>query len=392
MKKISNKTAIIFIFILMIAMAMGDNVRGIFVPLIKNDFNINNSQVSMVFALGSIGYMVFTYVGGILCEKLGQKKVFIIGILISMISFKMLSASSSFAFFLAGNLLLNIGFANVGIATNTITPVLFVSYQAILFTMIHFFYGVGTAFTQRYSGVLLSNGVSWRSIYLYITMVFVVMLLLSFFIKIPTLHKEKKEKIDNGKVFTNKLLYMFAIALGFYVSAEVLVANWFTNFVESSYHLDKLQSSFYLSAFFIVFTVGRLLCGFVVEKYGHLNVVAISLIIACIGMLIGITLKENGFYIIVASAIFFSVGFPTLVMSVGKVFKDNSAYVTGIVITMGSSINMIMNLVMGNLNDLIGTYMSFYLIPFSLFVSVVSVYLIYINTKECFVKEQTVTV
>ena len=51
--------------------------------------------------------------------------------------------------------------------------------------------------------------------------------------------------------------------------------------MQKNYNYNESKSSFYLALFFGIFTVGRLLGGFIVEKMGYLNTVLISLIIAC---------------------------------------------------------------------------------------------------------------
>ena len=45
---------------------------------------------------------------------------------------------------------------------------------------------------------------------------------------------------------------------------------------------------------------------------------------------------------------------------------------------------MLLNLVIGKLNDKIGTFFAFYMIPISLTISIIFIYLIYINTKSDF--------
>lgn len=55
---------------------------------------------------------------------------------------------------------------------------------------------------------------------------------------------------------------------------------------------------------------------------------------------------------------------------------------TGIVVTLSSFVNMIISFLMGYLNDLIGIYTSYYLIPISLFISLMFMFLIHKNIKK----------
>lgn len=54
---------------------------------------------------------------------------------------------------------------------------------------------------------------------------------------------------------------------------------------------------------------------------------------------------------------------------------------TWVVITFSSFINMIMNLVIGRLNDIIGTKNAFYIIPISLITSIIFITIIYKKKK-----------
>jgi fucose permease len=373
---------IIFIFTMMILVATAENVRGVFIPLFKRDFSINDTNIGVMLTISSLGYILFTYIGGVLCGKIGQKNVFICGITCIIVSLFGLGIFHNYHLFLLSMFILNVGLSLISIAINTIVPVLFISYQAVLMNLTHFCYGLGSATVQRVSGILLFNGISWRVIYLSEAVLFFILLILFIPIKIPNIHKSSKEreiKDRKADLFRNKLLYFYMFALGFYVFAEMGTGNWFINYMEKVYIFDKEKSSLYLSLFFGIFTIGRLMGGFVVEKIGYVKAVFISLVIALIIYLIGINLGPKGMIVISIAGFFFAVTFPTLVLTISKVFKGNVAYATGVIVTASSTTNMVLNMLMGFLNDKIGEYRAFYLIPISLALSIIFIFAIYRN-------------
>lgn len=385
MRRKSNVIAIILIFMMMATLAVVENVRGVFIPLFKADFAINDTSIGVMLFVSSIGYIIFTYLGGELCERIGQKKVFSLGFILILISLILLYFSYRYPVLLIAMFIMNTGLALTAIAVNTIVPLLFISFQAILMNLTHFCYGLGSTFAQRVSGLLINQGVNWRSIYL-MEAVLVIFLLAGFnFIKLPEPHKDKaKNSISIKSVLKNKLVYLYIFALGFYVFAEVGTGNWFVNFIKRVYSYNESQSSFYLSLFFGIFTIGRLVGGFIVEKTGYLNTVIVSLIIAFAIFLTGILTGEKGLVVISVSGFFFAIAFPTIVLSIRKVFTENGAYITGIILTCSSIVNMVLNLFIGILNDLLGIYTAFYIIPLCLLISIGCLRLIYINTKERF--------
>lgn len=375
---------IVFIFIMMILAAAAENVRGLFIPLFKSDFSLNDTEIGFMLTVSSMGYLTFTYIGGILCDKIGQKNVFTAGFAVLVVSLSGLWASKSFILLLIFMFGLNMGLALISIAINTIIPVLFLSFQAMLMNLTHFCYGLGSTIVQRVSGILLFNGIGWRSIYLAEAGLFLVVFLLFLPIKIPNTHKSSNkdnESVKSSALFKNRLVYFYMIGLGFYVFAEMGTASWLVNFIEKIYFFDKSRSSFYLALFFGLLTVGRLIGGFIAERVGYLRLVLISVGIAAVLFFIGINVGEAGLTIISISGLFFAVTFPTVVVTISKVFKEHGAYATGIIVTASSALNMVLNMIMGYLNDTIGVYKSFYLIPAGLVVSFLFIYAIYRNVR-----------
>ena len=371
--------------------AMAENTKGIFIPSFKSDFNIDNTGIGIMIFIGSLAYILFSYIGGILCEKIGQKRVIILGLSCMVFSLALISVVDSYTSFLINMFLMNIGLALTSIAINTLVPVLLLSYQAILMNIIHFCYGVGGAAGQALGGILMTKGFTWRNIYLGISILFVILLIAFTFIKMPHTHKYSEgNKINKLDVLRNKIIYFYVFALGFYVFAEVATVSWLVNYIKDNYKYNSSKSAFYSVLFLVIFSIGRLVGGFIVEKLGYLKTTMGSLIIAVCLFTLGLAIGEKGLIIISVSGLFFAVTFPTLVLTISKVFKQNTAYITGVIVTLTSSVNMLLNLVIGKLNDKVGTYFAFYMIPISLIISIIFIYLIYINTKSKFIVDSGV--
>ena len=385
MKIKSNKVVIIFLFIMMAVNAMAENTKGIFIPSFKTDFNIDNTGISIVLFIGSLAYILFSYIGGVLCEKIGQKKVIILGLSCMFFSLSLISVVNSYTAFLINMFVMNIGLALTSIAVNTLVPVLLLSYQAILMNIIHFCYGVGGAAGQAIGGILMSKGFTWRNIYLGIAILFVFLLISFIFIKMPNTHKYSAGiEIKKMDVLKNKIIYFYVFALGFYVFAEVATLSWLVNYIKDNYKYSSSKSAFYSVMFLVIFSIGRLIGGFIVENFGYFKSTMGSLIIAVCLFTLGLIIGERGLIIISISGLFFAITFPTLVLTISKVFKQNTSYITGVIVTLTSCVNMFLNLIIGRLNDKIGTYFAFYMIPISLIISIIFIYLIYINTKNNF--------
>lgn len=384
MIKKNNWKALIFIFILMILAAIIENTVGIFVPVFKSEFAVNDNNISNMLILGSASYMLFTYIGGTLSEKIGQKKVYILGMIVAIIALLFLSRASSFTDVMVGIALVNGGVALNAIASNTIIPIIVITAQTVIMNLMHFFYAMGASGGQAMFGVLSKSGIQWRQIYLYMAIIYIVILIVFIFFKMPSVKKKEStgEKVKMSTLLRNPIVIIYMFALGLYCFAEQGTGNWLSNYISSTFHLGESVGATYTAIFFAIFAIGRLLGGFVVQKTGYFNTIATSLFLAAALFIVGILLGENGLIIISISGIFFSITFPTAVLTISKVFKEKSSYTTGVIVTAVSFVMMLMNKIMGILSDKIGAEKSFYLIPLSLIISAILMIILYNRTKE----------
>lgn len=374
---------IVFMFVIMILSAMGDNLRGVFIPSFKADFVVTDTHMGIMLVVGSIGYIICAYLGGMICETLGHKKVINIGLAFMVISLFTMYLSPNFIVLMIGMFLINAGWAFIGLAINTVVPIIAVSFQAIIMNLVHFSFGVGATITQRSAGLLLSKGIEWRTMYLFISILFFIVLIAFIPVKIPSIERSKEDKkIDYKSIFKNKLVYFYMISLGFYVGAEIGTGNWFVNYMKETYAYTENQGTYYTTLFFGTFALGRLLGGFIVEKLGTVKTVLISSVLAFLFYIVGIIIGQDGLALVGASGLFFSIIFPTLILSTNEVFKKNTTYIIGILTTASSAMSMVINFVIGWLNDHIGVSATYYTIPICLLLNIVFVYLIYINYKK----------
>ncbi|SHJ42994.1 MFS transporter [Tepidibacter formicigenes] len=381
LKELKHKSSILFIFVNMMVIGFAESMRGLFVPQFKQAFSITDSLIGFMFSLAILGYIISTYLGGILCSKFGQKKVIILSIGLITISYLINSISYNFATLLFAVFLTNIGTGLHGISVNSISPILFITYQAVLINLTHFFYGFGVTISQRFSGIMISKGFTFKQIYLWNTILFLVFFIYSFFIKFP-ITKTEKTKLSISQTFKNKLVIFFILALGFYVFSEVGFTNWFINFAQTSYNFTINEASYYSSLFFLVFTIGRLTGGFIVEKLGVKKSIVLYLIVSLLFFSSGYLLKYKFTILISLSGFFFSIVFPTTITIIGKTFNENTSYIMGTILAFVSGVNMILNSLMGALSKTLSPYTAFSLIPISLSLSLSFYILIFKSIKK----------
>ena len=386
MKKKDNLILIGLIFVIMISIALAENFRGVFIPEFKVQFAISDTDIGIIDSMGTLGYLLFTFIGSILCQRLGQKKVFIAGLSVMIISMLMYFGTNTEGMLYINIFVLNIGLAFTSIAINTVIPVLAVGFQAVLMNATHFCYGLGASSAAYIGGNLLNDGYSWNSIYFAVGIFFVILLMLFLFVKVPNV--SKSEKVENKSLYKSKnnntIMGMIILGLGFYVFAEFSTGTWFINYLTENLSMSAKLSSSYMSLFFIMLTIGRLTGGFIVEKIGYLKSIIIYLVIAFLLYSSGVIVGNNAIILVSISGFFFSIVYPTTLLCIGKIFENNSAGAIGIVVTFSSLVRMMLSAIFGKINDLIGTRVAFYIIPTCLIISFIFMVGVYILTKEKF--------
>lgn len=367
MKKTQSSKIYIFftLFYAYFTLAIFEAARANFIPFFINEFSINYSQISFVIALSQIGSIIGCYTAGIFCERFGQKITFLIG---SATAFA-ISLSSIFI----GNIYMLIIFyfvfnfarSFISLSVDSTVPIVSIGYEVLFINLTHFCYGMGSFTGQSFYGQLLFNNISWRHIYFTLSFVFFIGIILASFLKLPTIQTEKSicKKINKKDLFKNPLLILFIFAMALMSASEGIISTWFINYMNKSYTFNAIQSAKFATIFFVSFSLGRLTGGFLFQKIGKIKGLKLFLISNAIITFFGIFLKENGLILISISGYFISLGYPTYIVFAAELFKECPALAIGTITTASAIFYTLITLLVGVLNDSIGSYLTFYLIP-----------------------------
>ena len=369
MNKKDQNFLIGMLFFTMLILSISFSFIGIFIPTFKEVFNISDKSIGLFLSVIQITTLVSYMIANKFSNKFGQKKLMLMGLLISAISFTVVSYSQTFFHLLLGYVFITFALSFMLLSINTTMPLIQVSFQSALLNMVHGFFGFGHTLSQKVIAILLNYNIEWRAIYRYISFGFLFALLLYIFV--CDVNNSKSKDSTKIKIKQKKELILFIFALGFYVSAEIQTGNWFMNLLKNNYSMTALNATTYTALFFGLFTIGRFIGGFITEKFGYFRSIIASSIISIIIYLLGMILKINGLYFISLSGLFFAIIYPTTIALVGKIFAQTSSKAIAIISTSISIFVLISGLLIANLNDLIGPYLSFYLIPICQLISLV---------------------
>lgn len=382
MKSKNNIRAIVLIFASMLIMSLTAGLKGVLVPVWKSTFVIDSKAIALLFTFESISYLLAIYFGGRLVEKIGSSKV-LAGALATLTLFLLIIFSSQTYFVLClGMLGQGIALGLVTLAINITVPNFKVTRKAVLMNLVHFCFGLGLATSQRLSGYFLYKNVSWRVFFPVLASISFILAIFVFFTELP--QAEKRANSKSKSVKNNLSIYVgLIIMLGFYLIGEIGTSNWFVSYAVEGRAINSNDSSFYLSLFFMLFTGGRLVGGFIVEKMPYLTAIIGTTLISAFIYLFGIIRGVDGLLFISIAGFFQSIIYPTLMLTIAVLFKGNQARATANITAISHMIFLVGNNIIGILNDAYGVVKTFYVLPISMFISALaSLIVVFIIKKQ----------
>lgn len=359
-QKLNHYLMIFITYSVMLIFGFVENLKGMAIPAIRNEFHVDFSVIGAMVFFSSLGYLITCFLGGIFSEKFGHKSAVSFGYILLILSTLIIYISPNI---IVVNVSMFIMFCGLGIfetSGNLLAGEVFTKNTAVMLNFMHLFYGLGSVIGPKFAGFYLVSGHTWKQYYLYASFVCLLFFIITLIIKFPKAnYHEKNHKIPFKDIIRDKRVWILGVALGMAVVLELGTSNWFVNYLSEVYKMNPDKSALYMSLFYTTFVLGRLFGGFIAEKIGYFKLIISFLITALFLYSIALVLKEKGAILISLSGFFISVIFPTTIAIVLKKFKKDVGAIMSFVITMSALINMVLNLVIGRINDVFGVYTGF---------------------------------
>jgi len=364
--KKSRKLLMFILFGTMFIFGILENIKGVSYPLIKNEFNVSYESLGTMILILSISYTLFVIVSGILLGRMGTKKVYLMGFVCMLLALFSINLMPGFWTVTYSLIVLFAGFGILEIAVNGMATQIFTKKSALMMNLLHFMYGAGSIVGPKAAGMLANPagpGIAWRQIYLLTIPLVLIIFIFSLYAKFPaSLKNINSENItrDSKKSFITALktpaVWVFGITLGVMVGLELASPTWGGLYFQDLYGMDPTTSGAnFVSAFFVLFTISRLVSGFLIEKIGYLK----SLFGAALSMMVlfsvGFALGPSGIYVLPLLGFFSAILWPTiLAVAIGH-FGSDAPVMTGAIIAIAGLLNAGIQFIIGCINLWVGT-------------------------------------
>jgi MFS transporter, OFA family, oxalate/formate antiporter len=376
-----KKAALVIMFFVMFILGAINYSKGVILPRAQEDLGLNYSDIGIIMSIYYTGFFLSSLFGGYITDKRGLRFILAGGTLIMVLGLAGTGFSSNFVTFAIFYAIVGAGLGTMTISSNAVVPLVFPKKQGLMFNIMMGVYGIGAFLAPLLLDYLFGIQVTWRTIYVAIGIVLIVFALYSM--KAPMAKKSTKESLDVKQFFgmlKNKQFLLIMLMLTSYVAAEAGFASWLPGYLEGI-QLENAQSkgAQILSLFFAIFTIGRLLGGIIVDKFGEKSVILVFSILAAVCLSIAKFGPDSFAILYGISGAFFSVIFPTAVALATSLFK-NAGSALGFLYTAAGIGAMVSTWLVGYVMEFFGVRAGFNL-PI-LFIAGVTVCALFIKDKK----------
>lgn len=383
MKRLNNhQLLVILAFIMMLSFGLIMNVRGLTNPLLQEDYGINYSQLGTVLMFFSIGASLASLFSGFLIEKFSLKKVFRMGLIIGICGLAAIYFITHYYLLMFIIFIIGLGMGTINVAGNSLASRIFTKNKGKMMNLLHFFFGIGSASAQIYAPFIINLGFRWEAVYSFGIIILLSLFIFSF---IPTFpHNSDRESSNETKVLEvlkDKRVWLFIFMFSFYVGTEIGLSSWLGVYLDDIQQRTPKEIGTYMFAFFILFTFGRLIASFIVEKVGYIKTIIISASIAIITISLGLFGPPNFAFFFSLTGLFIAPHFATIQAVMFELFKENVSAIVGLTLTAGSLGNILFaNKIAGAVNQWLGIQLGFTI--FIIYLLILITITIYLKKKH----------
>ncbi len=366
-------------YLMFMMFAMTSDSVGEIIKEVKREFDVTNTQASLMHTLFMIGIAFSGLFLGFLADKFGRKNTIILGLSLFAVSCYLFLVGTSFSFILG---LITLSGVAVGVfktAALALIGDISTSTKQHTGTMngAEAFFGVGAIIGPLLVAWLVREGVDWKWLYVIAGGLCTLLILMAYKVDYPEYQKpvdsdNNTAKVNNFassmKLLKNRYAMGFSIGAFLYVAAESAIYVWMPSYLvcdainlEDTFACYTSDSQQYLamyavSVFFSLRAAGRFVGIWMMQHFNWALVLllfSLAILICFVGGLIGG--KEVALYLFPLTGIFMSVIYPTFNSKGISCFpKSEHGTVAGVILFFTAAGAAAGPLIMGIVSDAYG--------------------------------------
>lgn len=252
---------------------MNDGVNGVLIPSLSTFYGVGDAVLGLLFFVTSFGYFLAALSSGLLTQRLGLRRVLLLGATTFLLGVLPFGLKLPFALLFPARLVLGLSIGMLETGLNIYITEL--PRSSLMLNYLHAFYGVGALIGPVTGTIILALQWGWNSVYLLLGGLDLLLLLgfsvLSRPIRFNSSVQEEKQSIA-GNVLSATLklpaVWLVTLFLLVYVGVEVSLGNWAYSFLLEDRHEGTVLAGWIVSGYWLGLTLGRFLLQNLAERLG----------------------------------------------------------------------------------------------------------------------------
>ncbi|MBC7960468.1 MAG: MFS transporter [Vallitaleaceae bacterium] len=332
---------LILIYLAFISLGLPDSLLGVSWPQMRVEWGLPLDAAGYISVAIVIATILSALLSGHIIKRLGTGKVTFLSCLITGSAIVGFSFAPSYFWLILLAFPLGFGAGSVDTALNNYVALHFKAHHM---NWLHSFWGVGATVGPLIMANALGGGLSWRSGYLRVGMIQLVLAFL-LLVSLPLWKKHSKlsptaphidaqnmEKTPAKRPLKIKGVPYALASFVFYCAAEASVGLWGSSYLVEVKGLAISLAATYIAMYFGGITIGRFLCGFLSFKFNNVQMIRGGIAIALLSAFSLLFPIPNA--IIIIPLMLFGIGlapiFPAMIHSTPTRFgSENSQFIIG---------------------------------------------------------------
>jgi fucose permease len=343
-----------------------ENIKGPAIPRMQADFSLNEMQIGTLLALNALGYLLACSFTGFLTRRFGIRFSSLLAFGTMAVSGFLIFLSINYPTLSASYFLLYIGNGVLEIALGVLAARVFTKNTGKMLNLSHFFYGLSSTVAPVFATILMKASIGgrtidWSGMYLIMLSLSIVPLIIALLPKFPGDDIKDEERMPMKEYVRDPAAWILVLILSLGVISELTIGGWLVNYLEKVYKWNTVTASSLLSAFFLTFTLSRLLLGPFTDKIGFVK--SIILFSGASGLLSlgGVIAGESGAFLFALAGAGIALIYPTVMALLAKRYPKDSDTAISFTVTLMGIGSVIGNFLVGAIVDLFkSTFTSLY--------------------------------
>jgi MFS family permease len=291
----ANKKIFILLFLKLFFLGIGGSIVGPLIPILSDSFEVGLDMLGTTLSLNAFGLLIASIFSGTLSEKIGRKNMLSFGSVLFTASFLVLYFSSSYILFTISYFLFGLSWGIITINSNSIISDSFDLNRGSMIIRLNIGFILGVAFAPLILSGVLFLDISWRYMFLFVSLSNIIILIL--LLKHYNLGNKKRSENSivlfstNRNLLSNPIIIFCGIISFFHFGLGFSFGAWFTNYFKSL-NVPLSISSLILSLNLLFFCAGMFLQSSLLNKFSEKHLMQVFSIPAFVFLLTSFLLNN----------------------------------------------------------------------------------------------------